>query len=287
MANPTTNFGWQMPTNSDLVTDLPADFEVFGQAVDTSLMDLKGGTTGQVLTKASNTDMDFTWAADATGIPATIFDAKGDLIAATAADTASRLAVGTNGQVLTADSTTSTGIKWATPATGGLNWTLLNAGGTALTGAATITVSGISGKDNLLVIVDKGSSANANSQIAVRLNADSTANYFQYGLALEGASSYSADNMNYLSTNGTSIPLAQMGTSAASLVAGGVSFSGCNNTGLKAFTSIGAPNNAQADTAKIAYSLQGYYNSASTISSVSLISSSGNFDAGTLYVYGA
>ena len=61
MSNPTSNFGWQMPTNSDLVTDLPADFEVFGQAVDTSLMDLKGGTTGQVLSKASNTDMDFTW----------------------------------------------------------------------------------------------------------------------------------------------------------------------------------------------------------------------------------
>jgi hypothetical protein len=61
MSNPTSNFGWQMPTNSDLVTDLPADFEVFGQAVDTTLVDLKGGTTGQVLSKASNTDMDFTW----------------------------------------------------------------------------------------------------------------------------------------------------------------------------------------------------------------------------------
>ena len=61
MANPTTNFGWQMPTSSDLVTDLPADFEVFGQAVDTALVDLKGGTTGQVLSKASNTNMDFTW----------------------------------------------------------------------------------------------------------------------------------------------------------------------------------------------------------------------------------
>jgi hypothetical protein len=61
MANPTSNFNWQMPTSSDLVTDLPADFEVFGQAVDTSLADLKGGTTGQVLSKASNTDMDFTW----------------------------------------------------------------------------------------------------------------------------------------------------------------------------------------------------------------------------------
>jgi len=50
-----------MPTSSDLVTDLPADFEVFGQAVDSSLADLKGGTTGQVLSKNSNSDMDFTW----------------------------------------------------------------------------------------------------------------------------------------------------------------------------------------------------------------------------------
>jgi hypothetical protein len=50
-----------MPTSTDLVTDLPADFEVFGQAVDTSMADLKGGTTGQVLSKASNTNMDFTW----------------------------------------------------------------------------------------------------------------------------------------------------------------------------------------------------------------------------------
>jgi len=50
-----------MPTNTDLVTDLPADFEVFGQAVDSSMADLKGGTTGQILSKATNTDMDFTW----------------------------------------------------------------------------------------------------------------------------------------------------------------------------------------------------------------------------------
>jgi hypothetical protein len=50
-----------MPTPTDLVTDLPADFEVFGQAVDTSMADLQGGTTGQILSKASNTDMDFTW----------------------------------------------------------------------------------------------------------------------------------------------------------------------------------------------------------------------------------
>ena len=67
MANPTSNFNWQMPTNTDLVKDLPADFEVFGQAVDTSLADLKGGTSGQILAKNSNTDMDFVWIANDQG----------------------------------------------------------------------------------------------------------------------------------------------------------------------------------------------------------------------------
>jgi hypothetical protein len=50
-----------MPTSTDLVTDLPADFNVFGQGVDTSMADLLGGTTGQVLSKTSATNMDFTW----------------------------------------------------------------------------------------------------------------------------------------------------------------------------------------------------------------------------------
>jgi len=70
MSNPTTPFSWQMPTSTDLVTDLPADFEVFGQAVATSMADLLGGTTGQILTKASNTDMDFTWSSEAGDISA-------------------------------------------------------------------------------------------------------------------------------------------------------------------------------------------------------------------------
>ena len=67
MSNPTNPFNWQMPTPTDLVADLPADFEVFGQAVATSMADLLGGTTGQVLSKTSNTDMDFTWVAPTTG----------------------------------------------------------------------------------------------------------------------------------------------------------------------------------------------------------------------------
>jgi hypothetical protein len=119
MATTTPNFGWPVPTSSDLVKNGATAIEGLGDAIDASLLDLKGGTTGQVLAKATNTDMDFSWVTDATGIPATILDAKGDIIAATAADTASRLAVGTNGQVLTADSTAATGLKWATVASGG------------------------------------------------------------------------------------------------------------------------------------------------------------------------
>ena len=64
-----------MPTATDLVTDLPADFEVFGQAVATSMADLLGGTTGQILSKTTSADMDFTWIAndqgDITGVTAT------------------------------------------------------------------------------------------------------------------------------------------------------------------------------------------------------------------------
>lgn len=74
MTNPTTNYGWVMPTATDLVTDLPADFNVFGQAVDTSMAGLLGGTTGQILSKTSATNMAFTWIAndqgDLTGVTA-------------------------------------------------------------------------------------------------------------------------------------------------------------------------------------------------------------------------
>jgi hypothetical protein len=142
MANPTTNYGWVMPTSTDLVTDLPADFAVFGQAVDTSLADLKGGTTGQVLAKATNTDMDFTWVAqdDSNAIQNTIVDAKGDLISATGSDVPARLAVGNNGETLIADSSTSTGLKWAASASfvgcrllNSANQTISNNTSTALT----------------------------------------------------------------------------------------------------------------------------------------------------------
>ena len=115
MATTTTNFGWDIPQSTDLVKDGATAIAALGQDIDTALIDLKGGTTGQVLAKASGTDLDFSWVAqdDSNAIQNAIVDAKGDLIAATANDTPARLAVGTNGYVLTADSAEATGLKWA------------------------------------------------------------------------------------------------------------------------------------------------------------------------------
>jgi hypothetical protein len=61
MATTTPNFGWTVPTSTDLVKDGATAIETLGDSIDASMVDLKGGTTGQVLSKASNTDMDFSW----------------------------------------------------------------------------------------------------------------------------------------------------------------------------------------------------------------------------------
>jgi hypothetical protein len=61
MATTTTNFGWDIPQSTDLVKDGATAIAALGQDIDTAMVDLKGGTTGQVLAKASGTDLDFSW----------------------------------------------------------------------------------------------------------------------------------------------------------------------------------------------------------------------------------
>lgn len=60
----TTNFGWTTPADTDLVSQGAAAMRTLGNGIDTSLVDLKGGSTGQALVKASSTDLDYTWEAN-------------------------------------------------------------------------------------------------------------------------------------------------------------------------------------------------------------------------------
>jgi len=147
MANPTTNYGWPMPTATDLVTDLPADFAAFGQPVDTSLKALNPETTlGDIAYRSAT------------------------------ANTNTRLGIGSTSQVLTV----SGGVPvWATPAGGG-GMTLLASGSIT---ASPQTISSISQdyKELVLYCIDF-TSGSANST-AVRFNSDSGNNYYTVQVA--------------------------------------------------------------------------------------------------------
>jgi len=219
------------------------------------------------------------------GIQPTLLTTKGDIIVATGNATLVRQGVGSDGQVLTADSTQADGVKWATPAGGGANWSLLNAGGTALTGAQTITVSGISGQDKIMVLVSGGSSASASSIFRVRFNTDTGANYNYYGNKTVADASYDPGSFTSSNVTGeTGIVIAKMSATASSSMAGGVTITGCNAAGVKAFIA-NAGASASGSNTQESYNTQGFYNSSSTISSVSINSSTGNFDNGTVFVY--
>ena len=85
----TTYFGWTTPDNTDLVKDGASAIRTLGSAIDSSMQYLEGGTTGQILSKTSATDMAFTW----------ISNDQGDITAVTTAAGSGLSGGGTSGAI--------------------------------------------------------------------------------------------------------------------------------------------------------------------------------------------
>jgi len=338
----TTNFGWETPDDTDLVKDGALAMRTLGNAIDASLVDLKGGTTGQILSKTSNTDMDFTWIANDQGditnvavtapitgggasgsvtigiqdgttaqkgavqltdstsststttaatpnsvksaydlangaIAKSIVDAKGDLIAATAADTVARVAVGTDGQVLTADSASTAGVKWATAASGG-GWTELASG--SLSGSSLSLTSISSGYKNLQLVLRNWQNGST-GYLNMRLNNLSSSSYSYFNLINQNATATTTAVINGTSSicNYNSL---QTGNANRGMIIN--VFDYANTTANKHFTL--ESDYVRANGNQEALWNYGHVATTSAIDRIDLILDTGTWSAGTYVLYG-
>lgn len=174
----TPSFNWSTPDNTGLVKNGALDIRTLGNAIDTSMTDLLGGTTGQVLKKNSNTDMDFVWSSDSAGMtnPMTT---TGDTIYSSSGSTPARLGIGSTGQVLTVSGGVPT---WASPAGGGKVLQVINATtstqtltstNTYIDTTLTATITPTSATSKILVIVFQNgvlkTAANSANSVNIKL----------------------------------------------------------------------------------------------------------------------
>ena len=286
MANPTTNYGWPMPTSADLVTDLPADFAAFGQPVDTSLKALNPETTlGDIAyrsaTSNTNTRLGIGTAgqvlAVSGGVPAwtttadvTPLTTKGDLFTFSTVD--ARLGVGANDQILVANSSTSTGLEWQTPASSG-GMTLLASG--SFSGSA-VNLTSISGSYvNLQLFVRNFKPASDNVGLSFRFNNDSNARYYGYGAVTGGSFSLTSLEMSPGNDN----------TTAQGLMVYEIP-DYANALTWKIINSLPAVNNATTTTQVNYDPRAGVYNQTVAITELNMFPAAGNFTSGTYALYG-
>ena len=266
----TSNFGWTTPADTDLVKDGAAAIRTLGNGIDTSLLDLKGGTTGQNLRKASNTDLDFTFAGDATN---TVVDAAGDLLYGTAADTLGRLAIGTAGQFLKVNSG-ATAPEWASSA-GGM--TLIST--TPLTGSS-VTLTSIPGTYRSLYFYINGVTITSGANYNLIWEPNGTAGVGRYGSVSHSATTTYTDGASTQLRG--SIYETIDGASANNVWILNI-YEYASSTRYKAIDFCGGYKGASTNNAGIA---GGWWPDNTAITSFKISTSVSTFNAGSISLYG-